>query len=63
MDPWKDFEPTLFANIASSLSPAQVWVEPKYWVEPKSFVKFWVQLKSFAKNLSGAKVQNFLKSS
>ena len=57
MDPWKDFNSTLFTNIVSILSPAQIlgWA--------KSFVKFLVQLKSFAKNLSRAKVKNVLKSS
>ena len=33
MDPWKDFNSTLFANIESSLSPAQTLGRAKVFCE------------------------------
>ena len=52
----KRLNSTLFSNIVLSLIPAQKLGRAKV------FVNFWVELKSFAKYLSRAKVQNVLKS-
>ena len=57
IDPWKDFNSTLLANIVSSLSPAQTLSRAKV------FGKILGPAKVFCTNLSRAKVQNVLKSS
>ena len=55
MDPWKDFNSTLFANIVSSLTPAQ------FSGQVKVFCKILGPAKVFCKNLSRVKVKNVLK--
>ena len=46
MDPWKDFNSTLFADIVSNLNPAKILGRTKV------FCKSWGPAKVFCKNLS-----------